>query len=128
MNDYWLAGFLDSKASFSGTKNANNLLLRVTFAQNDELEAMTHIAELFGGRCTQSKEGSMVRVRINTIKGKHKVIEYLDQYSLHSNKLIPYLRFRALHLCLTDKGFKWSQQSESVQEELITFMRNINGD
>ena len=25
LNDHWLAGFLDSKASFSGTKNANNL-------------------------------------------------------------------------------------------------------
>jgi len=135
LNDHWLSGFIDAEGSFSGTIRKDtqsgdllNVSLRATLVQKGEHETMHHLAELFASSFSDYKSNNTTRVFIGSIKSKHKLIKYLNTHPLHSNKNIPFTRFKKLHVRLTDGKFKWRLQSRRAKERIVTLVRNINKD
>jgi len=134
LNDSWLSGFIDADGSFSGTirKNIQNdsfeVAVRATFSQKDSHDTMYYLRDLLGGTSSDYKSTNIVRVFIANIKSKNKLIGYLAKFPLHSDKNIPFTRFKKIHVRLTDGNFKWRLQSRRAKERIATLVRNINKD
>ena len=120
LNDYWFAGFFDAEGSVYGTTARGHPRLVAELDQKDEPEVISRMAELLGASLNLSRVAC--RLSIGSYKGKDILIEYLDAYPLHSNKLIAYIRFRELHLYQLNKDFKWSRQSESIKKRISQFI------
>jgi len=135
LDDHWLSGFIDAEGSFSGTvqkgpKNGEPLAvkIRATLVQQDEEETMHYLAKLLGGYSTYYKSNNIVRVFLTNVKSRNNIIKYLSAHPLHSNKNVPFARFKKLHVRLTDGKFKWRLQSRRAKERIVTLVRNINKD
>ena len=135
LNDHWLSGFIDAEGSFNGTTRRLSkegepvgVLIRFTLVQQDEHKTMHYLAKLFEAPFSDYKSNNTTRLYINSIKSRNKVIKYLNAHPLHSNKNVPFSRFKKLHVRLTDGKFKWRLESRRAKERIITLVQNINKD
>ena len=135
LNDHWLSGFIDAEGSFNGTTRRLSkegepvgVLIRFTLVQQDEHKTMHYLAKLFEAPFSDYKSNNITRLYINSIKSRNKVIKYLNAHPLHSNKNVPFSRFKKLHVRLTDGKFKWRLESRRAKERIITLVQDINKD
>jgi len=135
LNDHWLSGFIDAEGSFNGTTRRLSkegepvgVLIRFTLVQQDEHKTMHYLAKLFEAPFSDYKSNNTTRVYINSVKSRNKIIKYLNAHPLHSNKNVPFSRFKKLHVRLTDGKFKWRLESRRAKERIITLVQNINKD
>jgi len=135
LNDHWLSGFIDAEGSFNGTTRRLSkegepvgVLIRFTLVQQDEHKTMHYLAKLFEAPFSDYKSNNTTRLYINSIKSRNKVIKYLNAHPLHSNKNVPFSRFKKLHVRLTDGKFKWRLESRRAKERIITLVQDINKD
>ena len=133
LNDHWLSGFIDAEGSFNGTRLSKEgepvgVLIRFTLVQQDEHKTMHYLAKLFEAPFSDYKSNNTTRLYINSIKSRNKIIKYLNAHPLHSNKNVPFSRFKKLHVRLTDGKFKWRLESRRAKERIITLVQNINKD
>lgn len=135
LNDHWLSGFIDAEGSFNGTTRRLSkegepvgVLIRFTLVQQDEHKTMHYLAKLFEAPFSDYKSNNTTRLYINSIKSRNKIIKYLNAHPLHSNKNVPFSRFKKLHVRLTDGKFKWRLESRRAKERIITLVQNINKD
>jgi hypothetical protein len=135
LNDHWLSGFIDAEGSFNGTARRHSkegeplgVQIRFTLTQKDEHKTMHYLAKLFGAPFSDDKSNNTTRLFIGSIKSRNKVIKYLNAHPLHSNKNVPFTRFKKLHVRLTDGKFKWRLESRRAKERIITLVQNINKD
>lgn len=135
LDDPWLSGFIDAEGSFSGVvrKSPENdepsaVNIRFTLVQKYEQETMNYLSNLLGAYSSYYKSNNVTRIFCTSIKSRNIIIQYLSKYPLHSNKNIPFTRFKKLHVRLTDGKFKWRLQSRRAKERIITLVRNINKD
>ena len=135
LNDHWLSGFIDAEGSFNGTTRRLSkegepvgVLIRFTLVQQDEHKTMHYLAKLFEAPFSDYKSNNTTRLYINSIKSRNKIIKYLNAHPLHSNKNVPFSRFKKLHVRLTDGKFKWRLESRRAKERIITLVQDINKD
>jgi len=135
LNDHWLSGFIDAEGSFNGTVRRcpkkgepSGVLIRFTLVQQDEHKTMHYLAKLLEASFSDDKLNNSTRLFASSVKSRNKVIKYLNTCPLHSNKNIPFTRFKKLHVRLTDGKFKWRLKSRRAKERIITLVQNINKD
>jgi len=135
LEDAWFSGFTDAEGSFSGTFTRDKpsgeyvrASIRFSIVQKGENEIFQHLKAVFGGSVQFKKTTEISRLSLTSVKDRNRIIRYLSKYPLHSDKTVPFTRFKKLHVRLTDGKFKWRLQSRRARERLFTLIRNINKD
>ena len=135
LEDAWFSGFIDAEGSFSGTfrrdKSSGEYVraeIRFSIVQKGENEIFQHLKAIFGGSVQYKKTTDISRLMLSSVKDRNRIIGYLSKYPLHSDKTVPFTRFKKLHVRLTDGKFKWRLESKRAKERLFTLIRNINKD
>jgi len=135
LKDGWLSGFIDAEGSFSGTvlkrgdpKIIKGVKVRFSIVQKDEKEIFEYLKSILGGSLQHEIHKNAYRLLLESIKDRKTIMDYLDKFPLHSNKSIPFARFKKIHVRLTDGNFKWRLESPRAKERMINLVKNINKD
>lgn len=105
----WLSGFIDAEGCFNvyyRYKNSEVSRIGVRFAIADAKWTISYISALFEGTSSYYKKSSHTRLWIEKENEKRRLIKYLDDYPLRSNKRIDYTKWKKIFIRLTDGSYK----------------------
>lgn len=132
LNDGWLAGISDGEASFtcsilSNSCNAYRFRYILTQKHDVNKEVLNHIIRLFkstgaNGLLTPHSINTIFEIRVNGIKNCLNLFTYFDNFTLKTNKLYSYNKWK--QVC-----FKIQKKEHLIAEkriELIALCKEIN--
>lgn len=114
LKDYWLSGFTDSKGNFITSTFGNNTSMnKFKFILNQNYEAnkyiLEHILSLFQVDLSKgiiNKDKNIWELHINGLDNCINILSYFDNYTLKSNKLNEYLKFKKKLIDIKNNGDK----------------------
>lgn len=130
LEDGWLSGVLDAKACFSGSvqEDWSKVSISVSLTQKDEKELFEYLKSALGGSLNFIEKSSetISCLKIELIADRERLIRYLDEYNLKSDKHISFCRFKKIHVRLTDGKFSCRMTSLKARKRLARLIKNIN--
>lgn len=131
-NNHWIAGFSDADASFQikvvNKVNRNKPEIRLNFQIDQKNNNILYlIKEFFGGNISYRKSQDTYYYGSTSFGTARKVINYFDEYHLHSNKHINYLKWRKAYLLIQNKDHLNDQGIKQIIE-LKNTMNSFNKD
>jgi hypothetical protein len=127
-NNSWLSGFVDASGCFSGHVKSDwsAITLQFSFIKRcDETQIFEHLRILMGGSLGHVK-GSHSYLIVVGESAIQELIKYLEKYKLRSDKNVPFVRFKKVHVRLTSPDFQWSSLGRRAQQRLKTLVTNLN--
>ncbi|KAJ3227106.1 hypothetical protein HK099_003325 [Clydaea vesicula] len=106
LNNYWLAGFIDSCGSFQleteeypqpkgDTLMKVRLVLKLSHKTPSVFDA---IKSRLGGNITHDKETDTYYFATSTFESAKKVVEYINKYHILSSKYVDYVKWRKSYI------------------------------
>jgi hypothetical protein len=130
LQDGWLSGFLDAEGRFSGTvqKDWFKISISVSLVQKEEKELFEYLKSMLGGSLSfvEKSSGNISCLKIESIADRERLMTYLDEYKLKSEKYISFCRFKKIHVRLTDGKFSCRMTRPKAQKRLVRLIKNIN--
>ena len=106
----WLSGLIDAEGCFNAVQRSGRSTFRVRFilSQKDEYEILSQLPHIWEekskmGHIAKNKK-NIVRYTMDSIKTLQYLNKYLEQYPLHSNKNIAYVKWMKLFRVIEDGG------------------------
>ena len=126
----WLSGFIDAEGCFNAYYRYNNckvsrIGVRFALGQSYANYTMAYITGLFDGTCSDYKKSSHTRLWIEKRKEKRRLINYLDNYPLRSNKVIAYSKWKKIFVRLTDGSYKSRMLSVRSRKRLFRLVDSL---
>ena len=127
MNNYWLAGLMDSKGrleiGLEREGGVGKVELRLEIGLKGGEGLLRKVREyLKGGSVLRDEEGEMGIYRNAGMGGVYRVIGYLDKYKMRSRRYVSYLKYRKVYRIvtrgehMTERGIK---KIESIRSKGI---------
>ena len=121
LENAWLSGFTDAEGCFTvsilkRSETYNQVQVRYILSQKGELELMTKIADVLGGKVSFLKDYNGYNMVVNLTK-LHKVIGYFNKYGLKTKKYIHYFNWL--------KAYKLVMNKEHFNDEGLERVRNL---
>jgi hypothetical protein len=126
LENAWLSGFTDAEGCFTvsvlkRSETYNQVQVRYILSQKGELELMTKIADLLGGRVSYLKDYQGYNMVVNLMKLR-TIIHYFNQYSLKTKKYICYFNWLKVYKLVMNKEHFNNEGLERVK----SLMNKIN--
>lgn len=131
LQDSWLSGFIDAEGTFSGyvkkrKAEISGIVLVFSLMQKSEDKLFCYLKSLLKGSLDYQRGKDVWCLKLEAVNDRKRLIIYLDRFPLWSNKNISFVRFKKLHVRLTDGKYKWRLTSVRAKERLIRLVKNIN--
>lgn len=129
LNNYWLAGFSDSDASFQIKiihiidKSKPEVRLNFQIDQKDN-KILLLIKDLFGGNIGFRKSQNTYYYGSTSFGSAKKVINYFDKFHLQSSKHVNYLKWRKAYIIVQNKYPLLETGIEKIKKLKETMNRN----
>lgn len=133
LTDYWLAGITDGEGSFtcsilSNSSSAYRFRYILTQKHEANRNVLQHIANLFNqinatGAVLNHSAETVLEIRVNGIKNCSNLFKYFDEYTLKTNKVNSYRKWKEVSVKIVAK-----EHLDTVKRvELISLCKQING-
>lgn len=123
LGNAWFSGFIDAEGCFSASQRSgrSTYRMRFTLKQKGESEIFKQFKGLWGPvKIDLLHKDDIVILNMDTLKSLKILIQYLNQYPLHSNKNIAFNKWLKLFRVVEDGG-----RGKSY-EEIKAMAQNIN--
>lgn len=123
LNDGWLSGFIDAEGCFSSSLRKNSISLKFSIRQVDTSSVVDNIKNILeGGSISRGKNNLNSYYWSSTNPIKCLLIDYLDEYNLHSKKIIDYERWKKIRIRLIDGSLKKRLEGRRSRNRLFRLL------
>lgn len=103
LNNGWLAGFIDAEGCFSVTVKNMLIHLRFSISQKDSSNIIIQLKNLLNSGSVSKGDNNIISYYYSSTNPKiYKLIDYLEEYPLKSNKNIDFVRWKKIRIRLID--------------------------